>query len=238
MMLRPRHVVFAAGAGNAALRQSVGLPAESMQRRPLHMVLLRGALPMFQGHCVDGAATRVTITSETDLAGRVVWQVGGQIAEHGVAWDVRTLLAKARAELLAVLPQLDLSAVEWSTYRVDRAEGRIPGGRRPESVQILRDGNCLTAWPTKLALVPQLVQELCEQLLGAATLIRSESERERFTRLANESHSERSPLLAHRVSEASWPRPTVARPPWEMYIDWIRDADLAISEHSLAAKAA
>ncbi|MHC4094215.1 MAG: FAD-dependent oxidoreductase, partial [Planctomycetota bacterium] len=36
--LRPRHVVFTAGAGNAALRDRVGLSADAMQCRPLHMV--------------------------------------------------------------------------------------------------------------------------------------------------------------------------------------------------------
>ena len=163
--LQPRAVVFTAGAGNSALRRSVGLTGEAMQRRPLHMVLLRGGrLPMFQGHCVDGAKTRVTITSELDSLGRTVWQVGGQIAEDGVAWDGRTLLTRARDELRTVLPNIDLSSVEWSTYRVDRAEGIVPGGKRPESVQIRREGNCLTAWPTKLALVPQLVTELCQQI--------------------------------------------------------------------------
>ncbi len=63
-----------------------------MQTRPLHMVLVRGELPHLNGHCVDGRTTRVTITSdtersETSAAGRTVWQVGGQIAEIGVALD-------------------------------------------------------------------------------------------------------------------------------------------------------
>lgn len=151
--LHPRAVVFTAGAGNSGLRRRVGLTGEAMQRRPLHMVMLRGGrLPMFQGHCIDGAKTRVTITSEMDSSGRTVWQVGGQIAEDGVAWDEQTLLSRAREELRSVLPNIDLSSVEWSTYRVDRAEGIVPGGKRPESVQVRREGNCLTAWPTKLRL--------------------------------------------------------------------------------------
>src|SRR5690606_3099057 len=40
--LRPRYVVFAAGAGNSRLRREVGLAGEVMQKRPLHMVLVRG----------------------------------------------------------------------------------------------------------------------------------------------------------------------------------------------------
>ena len=218
--LHPRVVVFAAGAGNSALRRSVGLMAEAMQRRPLHMVLLRGRqLPEFQGHCVDGAKTRVTITSDRDSAGRTVWQVGGQIAEDGVAWDAHTLLANAREELQAVLPGLDLSTVKWSTYRVDRAEGVVPGGKRPESVQIRHDGNCLTAWPTKLALVPQFVAEIVKAI---AKLDRIASERA-------ESNGTESGFRASRSWErppASWPRPDVALPPWETAAHWFSNADL------------
>ncbi len=214
LTLWPRAVVFTAGAGNSNLRRSVGLTTEAMQRRPLHMIMLRSErLPMFQGHCVDGAKTRVTITSEVDSEGRTVWQVGGQIAEDGVAWDERTLLTRAREELRAVLPNIDLSSVEWSTYRVDRAEGIIPGGKRPESVQIRREGNCLTAWPTKLALVPQLSAELCRQI-GIADC--------------------KSPIDSVGVPR-DWPRPTVALPPWETATRWLADRDVGPAIRSKAA---
>ena len=202
--LCPQLVVFTAGAGNGPLRRSVGLVDEAMQRRPLHMVLLRGSLPKFQGHCVDGAKTRVTITSDTDSVGRTVWQVGGQIAEDGVPFDEFRLLAKAREELQAVLPWIELSSAEWNTYRVDRAEGRMPGGKRPETVQLRRDGNCLTAWPTKLALVPQLVSEIVGQVSNLPAAQRQ------FENLPHD-----------------WPRPEVASPPWETATRWLADAELA-----------
>src|SRR5579872_6498570 len=102
--LLPRHVVLAAGAGNAELRRRCGLSDEHMQRRPLHMVLVRGDLPGLNGHCVDGARTRVTITSDRDSSGRTVWQVGGQLAEDGVSLDELALVHRARRELAAVLP--------------------------------------------------------------------------------------------------------------------------------------
>ncbi len=215
--LHPRCVVFTAGAGNGALRWSVGLSDEAMQRRPLHMVMLRGLLPQFQGHCVDGAKTRVTITSDVDSAGRTVWQVGGQLAEDGVALDDVSLLKIARDELLTVLPRIDLSSVEWSTYRVDRAEGRKLGGKRPETVQICREGNCLTAWPTKLALVPQLVAELCEALVPP---------------LAPPSEGgEITADVAGKTADAdafrAWPRPDVALPPWETAARWLSDDAIA-----------
>jgi glycerol-3-phosphate dehydrogenase len=219
--LRPRQVVFTAGAGNSALRRRVQLHQETMQRRPLHMVMLRGSLPTFQGHCVDGAKTRVTITSDVDSVGRTVWQVGGQIAEEGVAWDELTLLANARQELIRVLPGIDLSSVEWSTYRVDRAEGIMPGGKRPETVQIRREGNSLTAWPTKLALVPQLVAELADELVEhVSNVLASGGD------LKTGSDEHNSPLES---LPDDWPRPGVARPPWETAECWHTDAEVAIS---------
>jgi glycine/D-amino acid oxidase-like deaminating enzyme len=224
--LHPRIVIFTAGAGNSALRRGIGLTAEAMQRRPLHMVLLRGRhLPAFQGHCVDGAKTRVTITSDLDSAGRTVWQVGGQIAEEGVAWDARTLLAKAREELQTVLPGIDLAAVKWSTYRVDRAEGIVPGGKRPESVQIRHDGNCLTAWPTKLALVPQLVTEIVKAISRLDRVVLEELD-------SNDSSNPSAGFRASRSWESlpsSWPRPEVALPPWETAAHWFKNEDLATS---------
>ena len=221
LTIRPRSVVFTAGAGNSTLRRSVGLTGEAMQRRPLHMVMLRGErLPLFQGHCVDGAKTRVTVTSETDSSGRTVWQVGGQIAEDGVVWDERTLIAVARDELRSVLPNIDLLSVEWSTYRVDRAEGIVSGGKRPETVQIRREGNCLTAWPTKLALVPQLVFELCDRI-AAADFKFQISDFKSQIELETQMHE--------------WPRPEVALPPWEIATHWIADHDVETVRHSKAA---
>ena len=120
--LHPRQVIFTPGAGNARLRRLAGLSSEVMQRRPLHMVLVRGNLPDLNGHCLDGAKTRVTITSENDSDGRMVWQVGGQIAEDGVKLDSQSLTQRAKSELSAVLPGVDLEDTDWSTYSVDRAE--------------------------------------------------------------------------------------------------------------------
>jgi glycerol-3-phosphate dehydrogenase len=198
LSLRPAHVVLTAGGGNAELRRQTGLSPESMQRRPLHMVLARGPLPVLNGHCVDGSKTRVTITSDRDAAGRTVWQIGGQIAEDGVAMDERRLVAHARRELADVIPGLDLSAVEWATYRVDRAERAVAGGARPDTPQVLHEGNVLTAWPTKLAFVPQLAQDLADRIVSTAG----------------------SALPGAWRSPQEWPRPEVARPPWETVAEW------------------
>ncbi len=193
------HVVLAAGAGNAGLRDRLGLVpgTGAMQRRPLHMVLVRGDLPELYGHCVDGARTRVTITSaRASGGGGTVWQVGGQVAEDGVSMDEAELFAHARGELEAVLPGVDLSGAEWASYRVDRAEAAA-GGRRPEDVSILHEGNLITAWPTKLALAPRLAERVAS-LVGPPE------------------GGVRNP----QSGLDGWPRPAVAAPPWETVRSW------------------
>ncbi len=208
LTLRPQHVVFTAGAGNAELRRQVGLSAESMQLRPLHMVMLRGTLPQFHGHCVDGAKTRATITSDTDLEGRTVWQIGGQVAEVGVEMEPGELIAHTHSELQAVIPTLDLTQMEWATYRVDRAERVTSGGKRPDTVQMICEGNCTTAWPTKLALAPQLARGIAASF---ATV---------------------DPADDFDLSQLTdWPRPDVALPPWQTCDDW-RRLDLDVSDDS------
>jgi len=149
-------------------------------------------LPELHGHCVDGLKTRVTITSDRDAAGRVVWQIGGQLAEDGVALSSEQLIDHAAAELRAVLPAIDLSDAEWSTYRVDRAEGATDDGRRPETIQVLCAGNVTTGWPTKLALAPVLADEIAS----------------RIQPLSGRSTFETAAL-------ADWPRPPIATYPWD-----------------------
>ena len=117
-------------------------------------------------------------------SGRRVWQIGGQIAEDGVNVDPQTLSQQAQRELAAVLPGIAFERVEWSTYKVDRAEALMPDGKRPDNVQVLCAGNVTTGWPTKLALAPVLALEI-------ASRVQASDQRRSF---------ETAPL-------ADWPRP-------------------------------
>ena len=198
----PEHVVLSAGAGNAALRQAIGLSNPCMQKRPLHMVMMRGELPMLQGHCVDGAKTRATITSDHDAQGRVVWQVGGQIAEDGVAMSPDVFLPYAKREVQTVLPGLNLNAIQWASYRVDRAEYASPSGKRPENHSVIVEGNVITAWPTKLAMAPVLADDI-------------------VSRLGPPQAEDNLGKLADKLADL--PRPVVADPPWETPQQWTSD---------------
>lgn len=198
----PSVVVLTAGVGNATLRELSGLREERMQRRPVHMILARGAsLPPINGHCVDGAKTRVTLSTDRDSAGRVVWQVGGQVSEDGVDIAPEALIVHAQEEVSAAMGGLRFTPdVEWSTYKLDKAEVVTSGGRRPDDAYVERTGNVVTAWPTKLALVPRLAERVVEVVDGPPT-VGGMREVEALTAVD---------------------RPDVAAPPWEEPRTWTR----------------
>ena len=197
--IQPKTVVLCAGQGNAMLRTKLGLSDKAMQKRPLHVTMARGPLPHFQGHCVDGSKTRITITSDTDSQGRTIWQLGGQVSEDGVAMERNELIAHVKKELFAVMPDaktIDWSMVQWASYRIDRAEGAMRNNQRPSDAVVLHEGNVITCWPTKLVLAPQASHRI-------AALLPPPSER----------------LDVEMI--ADWPRPTVALPPWESEQNWV-----------------
>ena len=164
------------------------------------MIMMRGALPELNGHCVDGTRTRVTITSDSDAQGRTVWQVGGQVAEDGVDMQPDELVRHVAAEIESVLPGVDIKGVEWCTYRIDRAEAAA-SGERPDDISVASENNVIVAWPTKLALVPRLA----ERIVGALVL------------------PEATAATGHEPVFEGWPRPDIARPPWETQSSWSAD---------------
>jgi len=199
--LKPSVCVLTAGAGNAFLLEQLGRTSPAMQRRPLHMVMARGVLPELNGHCVDGAATRLTITTSTHTAGDTIWQIGGRIAEQGIDLERDALIELAEREVRDVLPDAPMQGVQWSAYRVDRAERSTPGSAKPADVTVDRSDNVIVAWPTKLVLAPRLA-ELVMAMLPEADVI------DRGARDAIQ------PALQH------WPKPMVAQPPWETERTW------------------
>ncbi len=197
--IKPKRVIFTAGSGNEELRKLAGLQSESMQLRPLHMVMLSGDMPQLNGHCVDGAATRVTITTAEDSNNNKIWQIGGQLAESGVALDEQALINHAKEELLSVIPNLDLTNTKWATYKCQRAEATT-AGKRPEDVCINKEGNVITAWPTKLALAPRLSEQIVSML---------------------EDPMELDCEYLSQVKD--WPKPITALPPWETVTRWFTE---------------
>lgn len=158
-------LVSTAGAGNEALLPQLGLSPQAAQRRPLQMLLVENVPAPLWAHCFDTSdKPRVTITTHRRNDGALVWYVGGLIAEHGVGQSEAELIAAARREFATLLPQLDLSRSRFAGYRVDRAEGATEDGRKPEGPVLKRVGGITLAWPTKLALAPQLADLILADL--------------------------------------------------------------------------
>jgi len=161
--VRARRIVLTAGGGNAELLARLGLQQPAMQLRPLHMVMVRAAtLKPLYAHCLGGGSKpRLTVTSHPTAEGDWVWYLGGDLAEaDGVARDEARQIEKARKELAELLPWIDLSAARWATLRVDRAEPAQSGLVRPDNAFLFEQGNLMVAWPTKLALSPDLADRV------------------------------------------------------------------------------
>jgi glycine/D-amino acid oxidase-like deaminating enzyme len=190
LVIRPICTVFAAGAGNAMLSWA------TLQLRPLHMVMARGSgLPgHLYAHCAGASdVPRLTVTTHYDAEGRLIWYLGGGLAEQGVQRDRAEQIRAARRELLALLPWAKWSNVEFATFTVKRAEAWQSSGARPAGPGLFRDGKMIAVWPTKLSLAPLLAEQV-EQVL-----------RKLVPR----------PRPADLSLLADWPRPEVAIYPWD-----------------------
>jgi glycerol-3-phosphate dehydrogenase len=162
-----QRVVLSAGAGNAELLKSMGLSHPPMQRRPLHMVLVKGpTLKPLYAHCLGGGPKpRVTVTTHPAADGQWVWYLGGDLAEaEGVARDPEAQIAAAKKELGNLLPWVDLSQAQWATLRIDRAEPAQSGLVRPDNAYLSVQQRLMVGWPTKLALAPDFADRVLAAL--------------------------------------------------------------------------
>jgi glycerol-3-phosphate dehydrogenase len=161
--VRAQRLVLSAGAGNETLLKALGVNQPAMQRRPLHMVMAKGAaLKPLYAHCLGGGPKpRMTVTTHPAPDGQWVWYLGGELAEaEGVARSEAQQIAAARHEVSQLLPWVDLSQVHWATLRVDRAEPAQSGLVRPDNAFLADDGPLLVGWPTKLALAPDFADRV------------------------------------------------------------------------------
>jgi glycerol-3-phosphate dehydrogenase len=161
--IRAQRVIMTAGAGNAELLSALGLAQPAMQKRPLHMVLVKAATlkPLF-AHCLGGGSKpRITVTSHPAGDGQWIWYLGGDLAEaDGVARDEAAQIATAKKELAELVPWIDLSSAQWATLRIDRAEPAQSALARPDNAFLAEQGRLLVGWPTKLALSPDFADRV------------------------------------------------------------------------------
>lgn len=162
LQIQANMVVHAAGEGNERLQSA------AMQRRPLHMVMVKGELPPIWGHVIEANANpRLTITSHESSDSQIVWYVGGQLAEDAAMLDDEQLIAMAKKELGNVFPSIDWQTMAWSTLKINRAEGQQADSGRPAEPVISEQGNQITIWPTKLVFAPMVADEVLRRIKAA-----------------------------------------------------------------------
>lgn len=203
LRIQAKRLILTAGSGNRELLDGLGIENApktgiASQRRPLHMGLARGTkLPALYGHCLTTSSKpRITVTTHRDRQGRTVWHIGGDVAETGVERDQGSQIAELQRELAECLPWLpwgDLNC-EFSSYRVDRAEGLTSDGSRPDEPVWRESGRAIAVWPTKLAFAPKVAEDLLEHLRASGV----------------EPSSAIDPNAL-----AGWERPEIATPPWD-----------------------
>ena len=181
LLIRAKHWLLAAGEGNQTLHEKIGahklegehantsegpLKLPEMQVRPLHQVLVKHSFEhSLFAHCVGlGEKPRLTITSHRCSDGKIVWYLGGALAENGVPLSESEQITAAQNELSALFPWLDFSSAQYRTVRINRAEPSQQSGNKPDHAFLNTTENISTAWPTKLTLAPDLAQKLMGDL--------------------------------------------------------------------------
>ncbi|MDO6594249.1 FAD-dependent oxidoreductase [Neptuniibacter sp. 1_MG-2023] len=168
LRLEAKNLVLTSGEGFEALAKTLDIRQPEMQRRPLHMVMVKHQydLPTY-AHCIGtGSKPVATITTHPCKDGKHIWYLGGNVAETGMDRTEQEQIAFAKEELATLLPWVDLSKAEWAAFHINRAEPKQSALVRPDSAYAEKVGNCIVAWPTKLALSPDLADQvlsLCDQ---------------------------------------------------------------------------
>ncbi|MFA5935760.1 MAG: FAD-dependent oxidoreductase [Patescibacteria group bacterium] len=181
-------IVLTAGEGNAALRTSCGLSSQLMRRLPLPILVMSGDLPDLNGFCLEGHRAKVIITTHRISKRFAVWQIASeQLVENGETFE--SLVTR---ELREAMPGFSWGDVTVDSYEVNRAEGITGSSMRSNDAHVVKEGNVITAWPTKLVLAPRLSERVMELLPSPS-----------FT----------DDAASRGVSV--WPRPHVAAFPWD-----------------------
>jgi len=164
--LSAQHFIFAAGEGNGQILADLNIDSPQMQLRPLHMTMLTHETDLsIYAHCI-GASSKplATITHHSNDDGTVTWYFGGDIAETGLERDSAEQIAKTQALTAKILPWITLKNPVWSTLRINRAEPKQSSLARPDCAFVQSENNYSTCWPTKLALTPNLSDQVIESL--------------------------------------------------------------------------
>jgi glycine/D-amino acid oxidase-like deaminating enzyme len=179
IQLQAKLFLCTAGEGNADLLATLQPPGLAMQKRPLQMVVVkhRIAQPLYV-HCVAdqfSSTPELTITTHRCADGRYAWYLGGELAESGAALDSPTQLTRAKEKLAAWFPWRDWQDASFQSVYLNRAEAQQRDGKRPDRESVLRAGNVLYCWPTKLTLAPALANSVFDLINSLGLLPQQDS---------------------------------------------------------------
>ena len=164
--LNAEKFIFSAGEGNSQLIKMASLDSIRSQIRPLHMVYLsKNGLPEVNAHCIGDSFSltpKLTITSHRRQNGDTVWYLGGDIAETGNQRTQNAQITYAKKLLEELFPWVDLHDADWNSFIINRAEGKVKGNYRPDSIVLDNQSNIFVVWPTKLTLTPSLADKVVE----------------------------------------------------------------------------
>ncbi|GGK63770.1 FAD-dependent oxidoreductase [Amphritea balenae] len=166
LKINAQRYITTAGEGSEQLLQELQIKKLQMQRRPLHMVMVRhrSVLPTF-AHCISsGTKPVVTITTHPTRNGEQVWYLGGDLAETGVQRTTEQQIAEAQKILGKLLPWIELKEARWASFHINRAEPKQSSLTRPDAAFAQSFGNTIISWPTKLALAPDLSDQILDLL--------------------------------------------------------------------------
>jgi hypothetical protein len=198
LQVNAQKFIFTAGSGNALLLKKLKYHTVRAQHRSLHMVIVKHDLPYsLYAHCLGLSTTpRLTITTHKAHDGKLIWYLGGQIAETGVKLTSAQQVQVAKKELKKLFSWLDFSTAQFASFYVDRVENRQPNGGRPDSYAIKEVENMLIAWPTKLAFAPLLATEMLHLLMS----------------------KKMQPCIPDLSELRAWPIPALAKPIWDQLL--------------------
>ena len=147
--------LFTAATGNEDAAEAAGFGKTTTQRRPLKQVMVRGSLPKLYGHCVTATPKPVVTITAHPLGADTVWYLGGGVAEDAAELSNKEAILNARNKLTRIFPKFTWASLQWSCWRVDRAEPNA-ASRLPDGPALLERGATGLAWPAKLVYAPVL----------------------------------------------------------------------------------
>lgn len=160
------HLISCAGNGSVELLASLDIPL-AVQQRPLKQVIVTPTHNHeLYAHCLTGVTSnepRLTITTD-HTSEQTRWYLGGKIATGGVDRDDEAQIAFAQAEMQSCLGWLDWTDANYEVLYVDRAEPKTQSGTRPDEAYVEKHGDFVLCFPTKLALAPDLADQVLAQL--------------------------------------------------------------------------